>query len=132
MIDTHRNELVNVPRSNLEFCRSAEWVVVTPEIYVKFVRMRSATGDFYDVTLDKVTQGEADGWTIYEPVPPALTREGYNGWLWAERVSITSPNGSLHWVTPHVANIYANLFGFTRTDMAADAFRIPVSESETI
>ena len=113
MVDKYSHKLINVPRSNLEFCvLSAEWVTVTPDLYVKFVRM-GWHGAFYDVPCESVTRNEAEGWTIYEPVPPVLTQEGYSSWLWADRVSITSPNGSLHWVTPHVANIYAELFKFT-------------------
>ena len=112
MIDMGTHTLVNIPRSNLEFCISAGWIEVTEDHYVKHVRMEWH-GDFYSVPRESVTQNEAAGWNISEPVPPTLTREGYNGWLWADRVSITSPMGSLQWVTPHVARIYAELFKFT-------------------
>ena len=112
MIDPNYNRLVNAARSSVSYFIRAGWIEVTEDHCVKFVRMEWR-GSFYDVTPNQVTQNEAAGWTISEPVPPTLTREGYNGWLWAERGGITSPNGSWHCVTPHVANIYANLFGFT-------------------
>lgn len=112
MINPNSSTLVNVRQASLSMGVLAGWTQVTEDHYVKSVRMSAENGGIVEVAPDQVTGYEADGWAILEPVPPVLTREGYNGWLWADRMSITSPKGSLHWVTPFVANIYAGKFGF--------------------